>query len=212
MPSYLKIDFLHKPDEVALGKGRVIKTMLPNHPYSAAVGSSAVDLLGTVIDRLQVAGDEARCRDTNKVRARKEVRVEFNNAFRNTARSIESWASGDITKLQNTGYDTRETAKKASGLIALLAPILSVTHAPIDKTLLVGMSAVKGAVLFELEIATGDPALEESWTPYDMYVKNNRTKIQVTNRVPGQLYWLRGRCFGVTGYGPYSQPVSIRSL
>lgn len=211
MPSFLKVDFLRKPDPIALTKGRFIRTMLSTHAYSSAVGSTAIENLGSVIDRLQLAGDEAKCRDVNKVRARVEARGEFDNTFRNTARSIETWANGDFSKLQNTGYDVRSTARKGPAQSALAAPAVSVAHGP-EGTLLVDLGAVDGAVIFELQICTDNPTLDENWAAYNQYTKANRRGIQVTGRTPGQVYWFRGRCFGSAGYGPWSKPISLRSL
>ena len=210
MPFYLKIDFLRKSDPIAITKGKVIKTMLASHPYTSASGSSIIDLLGSAIDRLQFAGDEAKCRDVNKVRARAEVRGEFNNTFRNTARGIETWANGDLTKLQYSGYDVRQIPKKGSTPGVLPAPILSVVQGLLEGTMVADLSAVKGAATFEIQVTTGDPSLEASWQPYDSFAY--RTKIPITGRTPGQVYWFRARCFGVAGYGPWSKPVSLRSL
>jgi hypothetical protein len=210
MPFYLKIDFLRKSDPIAMDKGRLIKTLLASHPYCSGPGSSTPDILGSVIDRLQIAGDEAKCRDVNKIRARVEVRNEFNNTFRNTARAIETWANGDLTKLQLTGFDVRQFPKKGSTPGQLPAPILSVVQGLLEGTMVANMSAVKGAATFDLHVTTGDPSQEASWQLYDSYAY--RTKILITGRTPGQSYWFRGRGFGVTGYGAWSKPVSLRSL
>jgi len=129
MPFYLKIDFLRKSDQVAMAKGRTIMTMLASHPYVSGPGVGTIERMGSVTDRLQLAGDAAKCRDINKIRARVEVRNDFDNEFRNTARGLESWANGDLSKLQFTGYDVRATPKKAVAPEVVGAPKLSVTHA-----------------------------------------------------------------------------------
>jgi hypothetical protein len=209
MPFLLKIDFLRKSDQVALAKGRTIITMLASHPYVSGPGAGTIEQLGSVIDRLQLAADAAKCRDINKVRARLEVRNEFNNQFRNTARGLESWANGDLSKLQFSGYDVRQTPKKAVAPEIVGAPKLSVTHAKLEGGLDAGLSAVKGAVIFDLYICTGDPSLEGNW---ELYASQPLRKFKVTDRVPGVNYWLKGRCMGVAGYGPWSAVVSLRSL
>ena len=209
MPFYLKIDFLRKSDPIALAKGRTIKTMLASHPYTSGPGAGTVDLMGSVIDRLQLAGDEAKCRDTNKIKARLEIRNEFNNQFRNTARGLESWANGDPVKLQDSGYDIRQAPRKAVPQVILGAPKLTMAHGSLTGTMSADMSAVKGAVIFDLYICTGDPSLEENW---GLYATLPLRSFKVTDRVPGQNYWFRGRGFGVTGYGPWSAVVALRSL
>lgn len=210
MPFYLKIDFLRKCDEIALTKGRTIKTMLASHPYCRESGSTVTDLLGSVIDKLQFASDEAKCRDINKTRVRAEVRGEYNNTFRNTARGIETWANGDPIKLQNTGFDVRLSPKKGTTPGPLPAPKVTVVHGTVEGTMFIEFSAVKGAATFDLQVTAGDPSQEANWAPYDSYAY--RTKIQITGRTPGLVYWFRARCFGVAGYGAWSTPVSLRSL
>ena len=209
MPFFLKIDFLRKSDPVAMAKGRTIMTMLASHPYVSGPGAGTPERMGSVIDRLQLAGDAAMCRDMNKIRARLAVRSDFDNEFRNTERGLESWANGDVSKLQFTGYDVRQTPKKAVAPEVVGAPKLSVTHAQLEGSMDAELSAVKGAVIFDLYICSGDPSLEVNW---GLYATQPLRKFKVTDRVPGENYWLKGRCMGVAGYGPWSAVVSLRSL
>jgi len=210
MPFLLKIDFLRKCDSVALANGRTIMTMLASHAYVVSgPGAGTIECLGSVIDRLQLASDAAKCRDINKIRARMEVRNDFDNEFRNTARGLESWANGDLSKLQFSGYDVRATPRKAVAPEVVGAPKLSVTHAELEGSMAAEMSAVKGAVIFDLFICKGDPSLEVNW---ELYATQPLRKFKVTDRVPGENYWLKGRCMGIAGYGPWSAVVSLRSL
>ena len=93
--------------------------------------------------------------------------------------------------------------------MALGAPNLTVNHATLEGSMTANMSTVKGAVLFYLYICSGDPSLEANW---ELYASLPQRNFKITDRVPGQNYWFKGRGYGVAGYGPWSAVVSLRSL
>jgi hypothetical protein len=214
MAYVLKIDFLRSRDPVALAKGRLIRTMLTNHPYHKEplpTGVLSPDQLGELIERLQTAYDQALSRDVGKIEIRKRVRAEFNRAMRNLARHLEIFANGDPALLQNTGFDTQgDRKKKVAQVGPLPKPIIEVVHGPRKGTLLVHIKLIIGAVIYELYLTAGDPTKEENWSKYGAFV--HPSKIIVEGLISGQNYWLRARGIGETGEGTWSAPFPIMSL
>ena len=213
MAANLRVDFLRSTDVVAIAKGRVIKTMLTNHPYAQAplpAGVFSPDGLGEVLDRLQGACDDALCHDSRKIEARKKVRIEFDNGMRNLARHLEIWANGDVAKLQSTGFDLRRAPKRvATAPGPLPAPLLVMKHGTHPGTMTAHMKAIAGAVLYELYF-TSDPTREENWTKFGSSV--TPSKIPVAGLNPGQNYWFRSCGVGATGNGAWSVPFPLMSL
>jgi len=214
MPSYLKIDFLRGNTPRALSKGRIIRTMLIDHPYQNAPlppGILTPPQLGELIDRLQVAYDQSLSRDVGKVQACSVVRLEFNNAFRNLARHLEIWANGDLSKLQNLGYDVRQAPKRSAPPAGPLpAPKLKVKHGLTPGTMIARMSVLAGALMYELYMTSGDPSQEGNWGQQGLHA--HPSKIDIPGLTSGQGYWIRGRGIGATGNGLWSAPFPLMSL
>jgi hypothetical protein len=96
--------------------------------------------------------------DVKKVAGCKQMRKEFKDAFKNLARHLEIWANGDPAKLQNLGFDTRQQPKKSVAPTGPLSgPTLNVKHGALPGTMIVRMSVLHGAVMYELHVATTDP-------------------------------------------------------
>lgn len=212
MPSFLKIDFLHGSDAVAITHGRVIKSMLTGHPYANGPlppGVCGPEQLGEVIDRLQAACDDAKSRDVHKITYRNNVRIEYNNCFRNLAHHLEILANGDVSKLQNVGFEVRSDPRKAKAMGPLPALELTVKRGPLPGIMVVHFTALPGAAMYELQIATGDPTREESWAEYAKFVHLNN---EMSGFTAGQTYWFRGRAVGASGNGGWSAPFPMMSL
>ena len=212
MPRFLSLAFLKNPDEPAMVKGRHIRGKLQGHalflgPYPTGVLS--LEEVDDLMSRLVAAGDAARSRDMDKVANRKVVRHEFDLTFRNIAHFLEIGANGDISKLQGTGFDLRKVPRKnRKSKTVTDAPGIEIKHSLVSGTMLCNISAVVGAVLYDLQIAL-DPSREENWALYDQYV--HRNNLEIDGRTPGQNYWFRARGIGETK-GPWSVPVCLMSL
>jgi hypothetical protein len=212
MPKFISLAFLKEPDGPAMEKGRHIRNKLQGHalflgPYPAGVASP--EQIDDVIARLQAAGDAARSRDVDKIAHRKAVRTEFDLTFRNVAHFLEIGANGDVSKLQGAGFDLRQTPKKnRKSKIVSDSPVVELRHTSVSGLMLCFISAVAGAVLYDLEIAL-DPSREEGWSLYNQYV--HRNNLEISGRTPGQNYWFRARGIGETK-GPWSAPVCLMSL
>lgn len=214
MIGVLKIDFLRGPDVKALARGRIIKSMLVDHDYTKGPlppGVLSPDQLGALIERLQVAGDEALSHDTQKIRIHREIRKEYNKAIKNLASHLEILANGDVSKLQNLGFDLRQPPKKGARSQETLPTVeFTARHGLLEGTILIHIKLLALAAYYELQIASADPTQEENWQLYDTYIQP--TKILITDRTPGQRYWFRVRARGVNGYGPWSPPTPLMSL
>jgi hypothetical protein len=212
MPRFLSLAFLKEPDGPAMEKGRHIRSKLQDHPlfggpYPAGVASP--EQLDDVIARLQAAGDAARSRDMEKVAARKIVRSEFDVTFRNIAHFLEIGANGDASKLEGTGFDLRRVPKRNKKSKTVVDfPVVELKRSPVSGIILCSISAVLGAVIYDLQIAL-DPSREENWQLYNQYV--HRNNLEIDGRTPGQNYWFRARGIGETK-GPWSDPVCMMSL
>ena len=212
MPKFISLAFLKLPDGPSMVKGRFIRGKLYGHalflgPYPAGVAS--LEQVDDVIARLQSAGDAARSRDMDKVANRRLVRNEYDLTFRNIAHYLEIGANGDVSKLQGVGFDLRQVAKKnRKSRVVVDSPAVEIRHTPVSGIMQCNISAVVGAVLFDLQIAT-DPSREENWELYNQYV--HRNNLEISGRIPGQNYWFRARGIGETK-GPWSAPVCLMSL
>jgi hypothetical protein len=215
MPYFLKIDFLRGKDADAISKGRIIRNMLVGHLYAQGplpAGVFTPDQLGEIIDRTQAACDLALGHDTKAIAARKLVRLEFDNAFKNLARHLEIWANGDPVKLQNLGYDVRKPPKKSlPAVVPLPAPSLKVTHGLLPGTMIAKMSALLGAFMYELQVTMEDPSVEANWKQQGLHPLPSKIP-QMEGYISGSNYWFRGRGIGTTGNGIWSTPFPLRSL
>jgi len=214
MPGILKIEFLRAPLSIALAKGKHIRAMLIEHDYHNGPLPEGVvnpDQLGEIIDRLQAADDDTLTHDTGKIKRRNKLRAEYNRKMKNLASHLEIFANGNPAKLENTGFDVRQTPKKAPATNkAVPAPEITLIHGGLSGTLIACIAIAAVAAAIELQIAAGDPSLEENWSSYAVCART--PKIEITGRTPGQNYWVRARGLGKNGFGPWSAPVCLMSL
>ena len=211
MGNILSIKFIRGPDQTAMTKGRYIYRKVENHPLNQPPyppGVLSPEQTKDVIDRLDLACFEARSRDLGKIAIRNAVRQEFNTAFRNLANHLEIGAGGDISKLQDVGFDFRKPTKKKGVTVVQDSPAVEATHSPISGTISVRISTVAGAVINELQISS-DPNVEENWGKFGQFLPH--TNIEVNGRTPGQKYWFRARGIGANE-GPWSAPIFLISL
>ena len=69
------------------------------------------------------------------------------------------------------------------------------------------VARVAGAKLYEVQIAQGDPSLEENWKPATTSATGSH--ILLEGLIPAQTYWFRVRAMGSGGPGLRTDPISL---
>ena len=214
MTEFLRIGFINASDVVAIARGRTIVELLADHPYQNGPlpeGVFTPPQIGQLLDRYQVGCNEAVTRLAAKMAILRAIRKEYRVAIKTLAKHLDVWANGDPAKLQNLGFEFKMKPKRgARKLIPEVAPSLEMSHGAISGTMFAKMSAVLGAMLYELHFTVSDPNVEANWALYDKF--RNPSKNQVKGLTAGLKYWFRSRGVGSHGEGPWSPPFPLISL
>ena len=214
MVNNLNLGFLRANNQVAIESGRIIASLLSDHPsYREPLPEGVLPpkQLNELVDLLEASCEAAKSHDSAKIEARNQIRLQFNASIRNTARHLEIMANGDLSKLQNTGFDVRKTPKKGKKQPQPVGtPVPSARHGELSGTVLLRTNVVPGAGGYEPEMSITDPAVAANWT--GLGIRIHVSKIEISGLVPGQRYWFRMRAIGVDGPGAWSVPISIIAL
>jgi len=138
---------------------------------------------------------------------------------------LEKTTGGVREKILATGFEA--VGGVAPQQVALTQVInFSVSAGDFDGELDTHWDAVRGAVFYDLQICTGDPANEKKWKeislskpmrsmdsasdPSEEYSRTGvrRTKATLSELSSGKRVWVRVRAACATGAGPWSEPRS----
>ncbi|GFO53832.1 hypothetical protein GMSM_08390 [Geomonas sp. Red276] len=113
----------------------------------------------------------------------------------------------------NLGVDHKKAPAPRSSIPApLTAPInLSIKHGKINGTLLLKFGKVKGAAAYFVQVCNGDPNDESAWCMEWKFTKI-RGGVDLTGLEPGKVYFVRVRCLGHAGLGPWSVYVHLMAV
>jgi hypothetical protein len=155
--------------------------------------------IGTAKTNYHTLFEAAKTGDSSKMSARDDARDLLTGMFKKLAPYLELIADGSVTKLQTTGYDLRHDIVQSDPTDPLAAPSnFTFTRGDASGTLVASAGNLPGAGSFNLEICTGDPAVEANWQSKGTFL--HCSKIITNGYTPGKIYY--GRLCGIGTNGP----------
>lgn len=194
--------------------GRTIKVMLLNHdhpnltPWPTWLRSP--EGLGEDADFLDAAIARAQNHDVTMVKERDEFHELLKKRLARVGQYVELAVEGDRDALKRAGFNVRPIQVKKTFSGPPPAPDFYVTHGKESGTFSAKITRYPGAKSYRVQITDQDPSTNPTWLDVDDFPL--ASKILITGREPGKLYWLRASIFSSAGRGPWCLPVSIRSL
>jgi hypothetical protein len=185
---------------------------LTGHPNFPEPWPSWVASLGQLTEKgnaLEAASLEAESRDTFKVAQRNALNKDLQKDLRSSILHVEMVAQGNLELITSLGLNQRHAPIKRRTPLPMLAPQLTVTQSKKSGFLDGKVVMCPGARMFLVQITDGDPSVEANWVRVDIFSKQ---LFEVGGREPGKTYYLRARCYGPSGTGPWSAIVTIISL
>jgi hypothetical protein len=147
-------------------------------------------------------------RDRIKIAERDSARETLTGILKSIAGYLEVLAQGDTRKLAGTGYDLRKDITHGTGIGPLPAPTqFRLKRSDFSGKLLVHAASVAGAASYEVDLADGDPTIEASWRDAGTFATCSH--IELAELTPGKVYWVRLRAIGISGPGPWTDPLSL---
>ena len=176
-------------------------------PWPAWVAS--LKLLTEKSNVLETAGLDAESHDTYKISKRNALTDDLKKDLKGSLKHVELVAQGNAELLNSLGLIMRRPPVKRKAPPSMLAPLLTVVQGKDSGTLNGKCIKCPGAKMYLVQICEGDPTVEANWERVDIF---SDQAFQVTGRVPGRTYYLRARCYGKSGTGPWSAISTIISL
>lgn len=103
----------------------------------------------------------------------------------------------------------KKTATRNTAPVLIDAPAkVDVLHAKISGSLRLVLRKVQGAVTYIVQACQGDPNDEAAWTKEWQFTKI-KGGVELSGLEPGKVYYIRVRCLGHAGLGPWSTYVHI---
>jgi hypothetical protein len=116
-------------------------------------------------------------------------------------------AQGDAAILATTSYDLRREPVRGNGDLLPAPANFRVAHGPQSGALDVHVARLPGARSYEVEIAQGDPMVEENWK--HVLTAATGSHIPLAGLTPARTYWIRVRGIGSGGSGIWTEPASV---
>lgn len=179
----------------------------PNFP-EPWVGCSLAELTDC-LERLQHAHDEAKNRDSQKIKYRNQVKNETKQVLRNIANYVQLVGKGNLQVLQSSGFDFQKERRVIQQSL-LPSPEVLLRHGERRGSIMAKAKALPGAGSYEVQVTDKDPNDEADWAAY--CVSKTCSRIIINDRLSGQNYWVRMRGIFGSGAGEWSTPVTIMSL
>lgn len=175
-------------------------------PWPSWVTSLAV--LGEKSSALETLSLESESHDKYKLAQRNALTAELKKNLKSSLQYVESVAQGDAELLYSLGLTMKRTPMRRTPP-PMLAPVITVTQSKKSSVLDGKVVKCPGALMFLVQITDGDPSVEANWVKVDIFTNQN---FEVGGREPGKTYYLRARCYGRSGTGPWSAIVSVIAL
>ena len=208
----IAFDRLSEPDFDA--KAELINTSLTGNvnfpvPWPAYVPQPAD--LGTARTNNHTLYDAAQNGDSVKITARNAARDTLTALLKKLAPYLELVASGDVAKLQTTGYDLRHDIVQGTSPNPLPAPAnFTFTRADVTGTMVASADSLDGAGSYELNICTGDPSVEANWQDKGTFLHDS--EIMTDSYMPGKIYYARLRGIGSSGPGVWAVSPGVMAV
>ena len=188
-----------------------ILASLSNNPYFPEPWPEPVPSLAQLNAAYMVYLDAYHAsltRDSLKIRHREAARDALTDKLKHLASYLELVAHHDTDKLSTTGFDLRrDIVRGIHGGTLPAADKFWAEHGPKSGTVMLHVARVAGAKLYEVQIAQGDPSVEENWKPATISATGSH--ILLEDLTPAQTYWFRVRAMGSGGSGLWTDPISL---
>ena len=188
-----------------------ILASLSNNPYFPEPWPEPVPSLAQLNAAYMVYLDAYHAsltRDSQKIRQRDAARDALTDKLKHLASYLELVAHHDTDKLSTTGFDLRrDIVRGIHGGTLPAADKFWAEHGPKSGTVMLHVARVAGAKLYEVQIAQGDPSVEENWKPATISATGSH--ILLEDLTPAQTYWFRVRARGSGGSGLWTDPISL---
>lgn len=147
--------------------------------------------------------EAAQTGDKTKIAARDAARAVLTGQLKKLAPYLELVANGDVAKLETTGYDLRHDIIKSHAEHPLAAPAnFTFERGAVSGTMIASADSLAGAGSYELNICTGDPAVEANWSDKGTFLHDS--EITTDGYTPGKIYYARLRGIGSNGPGVWA--------
>lgn len=112
--------------------------------------------------------------------------------------------------ITNLGVDHKKKAPARSTTPVLVGTTdkIKVEHGKISGSLHLFLGKVDGAITYIVQVCQGDPNDESAWGREWQFTKI-KGGVELTGLEPGKVYYIRVRCLGHAGLGPWSSYVHI---
>ena len=188
-----------------------ILASLSNNPYFPEPWPEPVPSLAQLNAAYMVYLDAYHAsltRDSLKIRHREAARDALTDKLKHLASYLELVAHHDTDKLSTTGFDLRrDIVRGIHGGTLPATDKFWAEHGPKSGTVMLHVARVAGAKLYEVQIAQGDPSVEENWKPATISATGSH--ILLEDLTPAQTYWFRVRAMGSGGSGLWTDPISL---
>lgn len=199
------------PPSVFLARAQGIVTAMTGNPAFPEPWSSTVPPLAQIqadLTAFQNAVTATTAGDRTRIVERNAARATLANDLSQLGFYVQGVANGNVEMLSTTGYPLRQPPVRTQALDAPTAPAgLRLNCGTVSGSLVIRSGRVSNAGSYDVQITSGDPTLETSWTAAGSY-KNCR-RIELTGLTPLKTYSVRIRALGAAGPGAWSTPVSL---
>jgi hypothetical protein len=130
---------------------------------------------------------------------------ELKNMLRTLSSYVAMVASGDGDVILSSGFDIKRESEPVPPLTRPVA--LKAMRSSHSGVVTLDWAKVENAVTYQVSMTTADPAVEApQWIQTGLTTKS---KLEVTNLIPGQYYWFRVMAVGRTDISAYSDPAMV---
>ena len=203
--------FPRNPD-LFLRYSRAVQAAMTDNPHFKEISAeflAALALLPVKINEMQAAYDAAKRRDTVMIAYRDRTQRSLAALMKDLARHVELVAQGDASILKSSGFNlVKVESKKVNYPLATAA--LALQRSRLSGTMIAKGKPLPGAWRYEFWLAKGDPSKEENW--YFYCDSPHCSRIEITDRTPGENVTARMRGIWAAGPGPWSPTVTLMSL
>ena len=208
----LSVNFTGWSAAVTVAYARKCITKLTDHPAFPEPWPSWVTSLLLLTEKsntLETASLDAESHDKYKIAQRNTLTVDLKKSLRSSLQHVGMVAQGNAELLHSLGLNMKQTRTRRTNPPPMLAPQLTVTQSKKSGFLDGKVVMCPGARMFQVQICDGDPTVEANWVKVDIFTKQT---FEVSGKEPGKTYYLRARCYGTSGTGPWSSIVAIICL
>ncbi len=208
----LSTDFNSIKDADLLLKANTINSAMtnnPNFPEPWPFQVPSLPVLRDAVAAFQSAVQDALTRDTTKITMREQAKDRLLELLLDLVPYVEMIAKGDVNILLSSGFDLcKERTHTGSTRTSLGAPTdFWVKRSDKEGELIAHVAKLQGAASYELQIAEGDPTVEENWHQHKIYT--NSSKMIVSGLTPGHRVSVRVRGINSAGMGVWSDTVTL---